>query len=85
MNAKQLHNFLYENNTLYKESYDNKKEININIMACNSGKDIVVKLSKYNPNANVKGPTGRIKMSWGRNIIVDKDGKMVIYKNGTKL
>jgi len=84
MNAYQLHIFLYNNNDLYKDSYDNKKEINVNIVACNAGKDIVEKLSTYNPYAKFTGPTSQIKMYLGSNILVDENAEWVTYQNGIK-
>ena len=49
MTPQGLHDYLYENNSLYKSSFDNKTSINIHINACNTGRGFAQRLSLINP------------------------------------
>ena len=79
MTPKELHNYLYKHNTLYRQSYDNKVTINININACKTGNGFAQELSKINPYLNVNAPTNSLLGIWNK---MKDDGKWVIYNNG---
>ncbi|MBS4039820.1 MAG: RHS repeat-associated core domain-containing protein, partial [Flavobacteriales bacterium] len=79
MGPKALHNYLYKNNNLYRQSYDNKTIIDINIMACKTGNQFAQQLSLINPYLNVKAPTTNIEGVFNT---IKNDGKWVIYNNG---
>ena len=84
MNAKQLHEFLYANNALYKNSVDNGVKIDIRIVACKTGNSLASRLSKYNKNMVVTAPTTNIVSVGGLYNYPKDDGQFVSYQNGKK-
>jgi len=79
-NAKNLHDYLFKHNNLYRSSLINGTKITVKIMACNSGNGFAKIFSTYNPNATVIGPSSFIHNAAGFNYM--KDGSYLKFNNG---
>lgn len=87
-NPKRISDFLYDNNSLWRDYIDGGKKISINveIHACNVAKNssaIAYKFSKNHPSINVKAPSDRIMVvtsRWSK-----KGGYSVTSHHGTIL
>ncbi|MFA9289807.1 MAG: hypothetical protein ACEQSF_01085, partial [Solirubrobacteraceae bacterium] len=79
-NHKQLHDYLYKNNDLYRYSMNNGTKITVKIMACNTGNGFAQKFSIYNPNATVIAPSSYIHNAAGFNYM--REGSYLKFNNG---
>jgi hypothetical protein len=86
MDPQDLHNYLYKNNTLYKNSFDKRIPLTICINACNTGLGFGAQLSRINPYLNVRAPntylSGWFNSFSCKNSSYDSSGAMLWFNNG---
>ena len=85
MYPKQLHEFLYNNNDIYKMSVDQGVAITVRIEACKTGLGFAREFSRYNSNMTVVAPTTQIISYSGFFNYLSNGGTYLNFKGGKKL